>query len=295
MFTKQLCLFCLNSALKKCRISCETSQHSVNQSIREYSSKKSKANIKDTGKITVTAKNDFVTHHLNSSIATHLRRQQKIQNCLQEEERQEQYEASQKKMKFNQSNAWRQNQSHYKSDKNSCHHNNSHKDGPNQVNSDNFKRISDKNPNERRVSKIDIDEGEDDFNSDEYGIEELESPNWDEINLPLINKDFRIVSEMTLNRNTAEIEEFRKVSQIKVSSNVEKPLFKFNELNDQSKDIVNVLERNGFIDCTPIQAQSIAIALSGANMLAVSQSGYKTNFNYFFIFRNKSDFESFLI
>lgn len=251
MFTKQLCLCCLNSAFKKCRISGESSQYLINESIREYSSKKSKQNNKNTGKITVTANNDFVAHHLNSSIATHLRRQQGIRDYVQEEERQQQYEAGQKKVKSHED----------------------YKDPKINEKSEHFKR-SVKSTNDKKVSKIDLEESELASDSDEYGIEELETPNWDQINLPMINKDFRKVSEITQNRCTAEIDEYRKKSQIKVSSDVEKPLFKFNELNDQSETIVNVLERNGFIDCTPIQAQGLPIALSGADLLAVSQSGY---------------------
>lgn len=272
MFTKQLCVFNMKSAFKKCGIFYRTNQISSNKLIREFSSKKSKSKKKNTDKITVTANNEFVTHQLNTSIAAHLRRQQAIWKNVREEERQ-QYEQCYRQEKSYQKRTWTEN---YTFDKN--RRNNHRRD--HEVSSINkshsVQKVIGNHFSGRSVQSVELNEDDSSgVDSDDFGIEKLETPNWNEIELSDINKYFYEPSVTTQSRNTKEIEEFRMTSHIQVSSNVENPIFKFNELNI-SKSILELLEAQGFIECTSIQAQGIPIALSGANMLAVSQSGYES-------------------
>lgn len=272
VFTKELCLFCLNSTLRSYRRSCETSTLFASKLNREFSSKKS--NNKNIKKFTVTAKNDFVTHQLNTSIAKHLKRQQKILNLMQEENKI-------RNKAYDKNSSKRQDYDHDKFHRNASGHKNIQKEPSKPstyVQSKNWKNQS-KNFSkiytiDKTVSEADLNHGElSDCDSDDYGIDELEVPNWKQINPIAITKDFYKPSEVTQSRNAEEIAEFHTKSHIKVSSNVPKLIFKFNELNDLSQQMLDTIGRQGFCECTPIQSQGIPISLSGCNLLSISQSG----------------------
>lgn len=257
MFTKQLCQFCRNSTLKKYGNSCETSK--VNQLIRGFSSKK--PNKKIVKKIIVTANNDFVTHQLNSTIATHLKRQQKISDYVQEEERKWFVESKLRNKSNNQSQPKRQTNAHTSSS--TVLHNQRNQNDKSQMKNGREKYTTDKRSSEEILS---------DDESDDIGIDNLETPNWEQIKPIHINKNFYKPIDVTHNRSAEEILEFHSNSHIKISSNVPKPIFKFNELNELSQQMLAAIEKHNFHECTPIQSQGIPISLSGSNLLSISQS-----------------------
>lgn len=226
--------------------------------IREFSSKKSNIHNKNNPKIEVTAKNDFVTHQLNKSIAAHLKRQQKLLNNAIEEER-----------KFSENR-----RTDYYFDKNTgkieqTQFHGKNKTGKNQSQGDNKTTKSSHNAHKLNADEDDLLSGND---SDDFSLEQLEPPNWEDMNLIAIKKDFYKPSPVTENRSSAEIQEFRSKAHVTTSSDTPKPIFKFNELNDLSQSMLAEVDRMGFLDCTTVQSQGIPIALSGVNMIAVSQS-----------------------
>lgn len=88
-----------------------------------------------------------------------------------------------------------------------------------------------------------------------------------------LKKEFYEESEVTKNRTDAEIEEFRRKHEITVPRDVPKPIFTFNELNNLPPNVAEIIQNQNFVDCTPIQAQGMPIALSGKDMVGIAQTG----------------------
>lgn len=268
--------------------------------LREYSSKKSGNRKKNNEKITVIAKNDFVTHQLNSSISTHLKRQQKIWNRQQEEEREWFYKNRRRNYDFDTSDGFQKTQK--KSPKKEYNRRKSYdydaksnsktcKNEKQLSRSYNDKHIFDKNGKNHNKSVNEnlaaankacalinsrLSANENDFSdndSDDYAIDELDMPNWEDMNLVGSNKNFYKPSAETENRSAGDIHEFHAKSYIKSDANVPKPIFKFDELKEFSSKMIAEVERQGFSECTPIQSQGIPLTLSGSNAIAISRTG----------------------
>lgn len=235
--TKRLCSFCTHSMLRGlCAI-----HASVNSEIiREYSAKKSKNGNKTTNQIRVTAKNDFVTHQLNTSISAHLKRQQKIWNDAQEKERRLQYR---NKLR-NDCDRDRTNHEHWTNQK---------------------AAYGTKNLGEDNGDSSDID-------SDDYSLEQLETPQWERMNLVKINKKCYEPGPIAEDRPITEVNEFHTIAQVKINSDSPKPIFRFDELKHLSPKLIDAVEKRQFDQCTPIQSQSIPLALSGDNAIVISPS-----------------------
>lgn len=255
---KRLSLFCSNAVIRK---KCSNSLIR-----REFSSKNPKNRNKIHPKIEITAKNDFVTHQLNSSIAVHLRRQQKLWNNVVKEQKQLQ----------------KNRKTDYYFDKYSgkieqTDHHGQNKMRRNQL-QDNWKRCSNDGNNARanqkaayNAQKFDDDEdGCSENDSDDFSLEQLDTPNWESMNLTPMTMNFYEASTTTEERCIDEVREFRTKNHVTLNSAGPKPIFKFNELNDLSQFMIDEIERRNFLDCTPVQSQAVPIALSGANMIAVS-------------------------
>lgn len=198
---------------------------------------------------------------MNSTISAYVKRQQTIWNDLREEEK-----------------LARQNEKRdYFIEKSFSNQQNSDKNQA--VNfgkkSNKFYAIESGNRTNRKIQAAIEDPDDDDSgsDSDDYKLEELETPNWSETDLIEINKDFYKPSKLTESRSAECIREFYSKRHIKIKSNVIKPIFKFNELNDLPQKMMIELEKLGFVDCAPIQSQGIPVALSGANILGISHSG----------------------
>lgn len=276
MFTKKLYLFCSKASLNipnsalLCRP--ETAVSILHE--RKFASKKLNGEkiSKNKSKINkyVNAQNEFVTHQLNTSIAAHLKRQQKILNHVQKEEKFD----DEKRRLLEQSKIERKPivQSAYKvRDDNDGYKNStvnrktSDKSRPNHFNEKS-------NYHKHRIGHA-KDDNLNESDSDDYSIEKLEIPNWDEIELDKFNKIVYRPSERSQRRHVDEVNAFRTKMHIKIDSKAPNPIFLFNELGDLSEQLNATLENQHFFECTPIQAQGIPLALTGANMLAISQSG----------------------
>lgn len=290
MFTKQLCLLCsgvaeyliCSTAVKK-----RIYENSSGKIIRKFSSKNSGNRNKNPQKVIVKAKNDFVTHHLNTSISTHLRRQQKILDYIQEEEKRLVQQNKKKDLddsfiesvsKHNHryssrsKTASKQNTNYSKQNHQQKHH-------PKKYSNENHPINVEKKRNKKNAivfhdvepedlsSEIDLS-GSD---SDDFEVEKLETPNWNDMNLVEINDKFYKPSKETELRSADDIKAFRSKMHIKCSDGMPKPIFKFNELNELPANIITEIEEQCLMECTAIQSQGLPMAISGINMICVSQ------------------------
>lgn len=105
------------------------------------------------------------------------------------------------------------------------------------------------------------------------GIQKLRPLHFDADELSDLKKDFYQPSEVTKNRTEAEINQFREKHDIFVPSNAPKPIFTFNELENLPENLGKEIQKQNFLECTPIQAQGMPIALSGQNMVGIAQTG----------------------
>lgn len=273
LLTKPLCVFCLSSVLRR---ACAR-QSGINNEFysRTFSSKKSKNHNKNQQTIKVIAKNDYVTNQLNSSISKHLKRQQKMYNHHEEEERKYEqklyYQNQRRDYDFDITDEFQRVGKHYRK---SGHH------GKIQYFHDKSNDRNNKNPankndvissksNERNTNE----NGFSDNDSDDYDVEQLQAPNWEDIDLVTINKNLYKSSDVTESRSAVDIQEFRTKFHIKTSSNALSPIFRFDEINELSPEIIAEIQRQGFDKCTPIQSQGIPLVLSGDNTIAIAQSG----------------------
>lgn len=108
------------------------------------------------------------------------------------------------------------------------------------------------------------------FNED---IQKLRPLHFDIDELGEIKKDFYQPSEVTKNRTKEEIHLFRTKQEIAVPGDAPKPIFTFNELENLPENLAKEIQKQNFIECTPIQAQGMPIALSGRNMVGIAQTG----------------------
>lgn len=280
MLTKPLCVLCLSSVLRRL---CAVQSGMTNEFPRTFSSKKSNNRNKNKQTITVISKNDYITNELNSSISKHLKRQQKIWKNHREEERKfEQklhYQSKIKDYDFDMNGKFQRfgkdsRKSEHDSGKN---HNLHHKSNNKNWLSLSKSNIKPANKNDLVPSKLNEVSANgnvfSDDDSDEYDVEELQAPNWEGIDLVAINKSFYKPSLVTVSRSAMDIQEFHTKSHIKTSSTVPNPIFKFDEISELSPKIIAEIQRQGFDGCTPIQSQGIPLVLSGANAVAIAQSG----------------------
>lgn len=105
------------------------------------------------------------------------------------------------------------------------------------------------------------------------GLQKLRPIDFDHSKLGEIKKDFYQPSEITTNRSDEEIAEFRRKHEIIISSDAPKPTLTFNELEKLPAALEKEIAQQNFIECTPIQAQGMPIALSGKNMVGIAQTG----------------------
>lgn len=93
MLTKKLYLFCLNRPTFVLRYINKPQTAVAALNVRNFVTKKSNDgnNTRDKTKTNkhIDGQNEFVTHQLNTSFASHLKRQQKIWNQLQKDEKEE--------------------------------------------------------------------------------------------------------------------------------------------------------------------------------------------------------------
>lgn len=105
------------------------------------------------------------------------------------------------------------------------------------------------------------------------GLQKLRPISFDHAELGEIKKDFYQPNEITKNRSDDEVAEFRRKHEIIVPSDAPKPIFTFDELENLPSNLAMEIKKQNFIECTPIQAQGMPIALSGRNMVGIAQTG----------------------
>lgn len=251
--TKQLCMYCTHSAVRRL---CTIHSNVKSETKREFSSKGFKNGNKNTNRIEVKAKNDFVTHQLNTSIAEHLKRQQKIWNRVYEEEKKLHYQKRRRDYDFEIS-ADSVTKTHDKTKRSGYFEGATH---------------NRKNKNyDQQQRSVNRNNDEDDIDSDDYDREPLEVPNWEDMSVVKINKEFYTPSSITENRSVREISDFQTKKQIKITCDAPKPIFGFDEIQSLAPEIIDEVKKHEFIHCTPIQSQAIPLALSGADIIAISQ------------------------
>lgn len=105
------------------------------------------------------------------------------------------------------------------------------------------------------------------------GLQKLEPIQFDHAALGKIKKDFYEPSEITKNRSDKEVLEFRRKHEISVPNDAPKPIITFDELENLPPKLAMEIKKENFVECTPIQAQGMPIALSGLNMVGIAQTG----------------------
>lgn len=289
LFTKQMCVFCSSAMAKRF---CDNRSNVTSKLVREFSSENSDNRNKKPTKIVIKAKNDFVTHQLNTSFSAHLKRQQKIRDYVQAEE--------QKLLKQNlrDSNDWSdeneidlfqekrlKNGRRDKSFKKTASKQNLKGSNGYQQSDRSKKYTFDERNSQNYGKKLNVanaviykddenfTESGSDSDSDEFELEELETPIWSDKSLTSINTSFYKPCEITENRSAADIDAFRLKMHIKSNENMPKPIFKFDELGGLPDTIIAEIESQFSANCMPVQAQGLPMALSGTNMIVVSQLG----------------------
>lgn len=105
------------------------------------------------------------------------------------------------------------------------------------------------------------------------GLQKLQPIEFDHAELGTIKKDFYQPNEITKNRSDKEVSEFRRKHEISVPGDAPKPIITFDELENLPPKLAMEIKKQNFIECTPIQAQGMPIALSGKNMVGIAQTG----------------------
>ncbi|XP_055624594.1 ATP-dependent RNA helicase p62-like [Toxorhynchites rutilus septentrionalis] len=111
------------------------------------------------------------------------------------------------------------------------------------------------------------------------GSKSLPKINWNEIHLAPFTKNFYREHEIIGNRSNHDVNRFLEKHGITTIGPCPKPITGFDEI-DLPDYIWNEIQRQGFREPTPIQAQGWPIALSGLNMVAVAKTGSGKTLGY---------------
>jgi ATP-dependent RNA helicase DDX5/DBP2 len=102
---------------------------------------------------------------------------------------------------------------------------------------------------------------------------QLTAVKWNSYKLSQFEKNFYKENPDVAARSKADVDAYRTKHQISVTgTNIPNPITQFAEAGLKSS-IMGVIERNGFKEPTPIQAQGWPIVLSGKDMIGVAQTG----------------------
>ncbi|CAA7268160.1 unnamed protein product [Cyclocybe aegerita] len=101
----------------------------------------------------------------------------------------------------------------------------------------------------------------------------LRSVDWASTKLSVFEKNFYIEDKRVAARSDRDIEEFRRVKEIKVQGrNVPRPVTSFEEVGFPEY-LMTSIRAQGFPAPTPIQCQAWPMALSGRDVVAIAQTG----------------------
>ncbi|CAG7852809.1 ATP-dependent RNA helicase DBP2-A [Serendipita indica DSM 11827] len=101
----------------------------------------------------------------------------------------------------------------------------------------------------------------------------LKSIDWRSQTLEKFEKNFYAEDKRVSARSDSEIEAFRRAKEIKVQGRgVPRPVTRFDEVGFPNY-LMSTIEQQGFAEPTPIQCQAWPMALSGRDVVAISQTG----------------------
>lgn len=109
----------------------------------------------------------------------------------------------------------------------------------------------------------------------------LEPIDWNALGLPELNKN---LYKSVATYSDTDIADFRTRNHFQNCPPFRTPpIFQFDDIENLPKSIKSVLKAGGYTKCTPIQAESIPIALSGENITVGASIGYvfKTSHGFF--------------
>lgn len=108
----------------------------------------------------------------------------------------------------------------------------------------------------------------------------LRRPDWSQIKLMPIQKDFYQPLPQVQARSSHEIDAYRQAKEVTVrGSHVPMPMLEFSDCT-MPDYILSTIKKNGFQNPTPIQAQGWPIALSGRDMVGIAQTGSGKTLGY---------------
>lgn len=111
------------------------------------------------------------------------------------------------------------------------------------------------------------------YNNKSTIANELTAVKWSSYNLTPFKKNFYNEDPDVSKRTPSEVEEYRTQHQITVNGRgCPNPITQFKEAGLKSS-VMAVIEKNGYKEPTPIQAQGWPIVLSGKDMVGVAQTG----------------------
>ncbi|XP_054717086.1 uncharacterized protein LOC129226500 isoform X2 [Uloborus diversus] len=110
-------------------------------------------------------------------------------------------------------------------------------------------------------------------NNQQSFAKDLTKPIFDMNSLPPVEKYFYIEHSDVTDRSLEEVQKYRELYNIGVRGrDVPKPITSFSELSIPDK-LMNVLKSQEYSEPTPIQSQGWPVALSGRDMVGISQTG----------------------
>lgn len=101
----------------------------------------------------------------------------------------------------------------------------------------------------------------------------LRTVDWSSQKLSHFEKNFYVEDKRVSARSDREIEEFRRLKEMKVQGrNVPRPVSSFDEIGFPEY-IMSTIRAQGFPAPTPIQCQAWPMALTGRDVVAIAQTG----------------------
>eukprot|EP01135_Chromosphaera_perkinsii_P008206 Nk52_evm28s1178 gene=Nk52_evmTU28s1178 len=109
---------------------------------------------------------------------------------------------------------------------------------------------------------------------------QLVAPNWDEIDLPVFEKDFYQEHDNVSKMTNQEVEDFRRSAEMTLKGrDINRPVRTFDEANFPDY-VMEEVKAKGFSKPTPIQSQGWPMAMSGRDMIGVAETGSGKTLSY---------------
>jgi len=101
----------------------------------------------------------------------------------------------------------------------------------------------------------------------------LRQIDWSTQRLEKFEKNFYAEDKRVSSRSEREVEDFRRAKEMRVQGrNIPRPVTNFDEVGFPDY-LLTTIKQQGFAEPTPIQCQAWPMALSGRDVVAISQTG----------------------